>query len=390
MEVQLYSEINIISFLFMILVAVKALFSQTLRKSRATFFAGSALFAAATNVFNFFWNLGATGYWAIPVPVLYAINIGRFLSLGASGYLWLLYAAATFRNTSIRWPSYLIGAAPVAMLAGLLAVSLVNGCAFRFDENGVYHRGPLFLAQFVLAYADFLITSVSCLIYARDKRLLERKGALLSTTAVAMPSILCAGLQLLIPDMPILTVGIMFTFVSSMLSILEDRISNDELTGIPNRADLWQHLAREIRQLKAGEALYFLFIDIDQFKQINDNYGHFSGDRTLQALAEILKKVSAETGGFCARYGGDEFAFFVKCADEDNISAIKKRILCLAEQASRESNLDYPLYVSIGAAKYEAQMPDLQALVTLADANMYENKGGMRDAVKGTGGARRP
>ena len=46
--------------------------------------------------------------------------------------------------------------------------------------------------------------------------------------------------------------------------------------------------------------------------------------------------------------------------------------------------------MSIGAAKYEAQMPDLQALVTLADANMYENKGGMRDAVKGTGGARRP
>ena len=82
--------------------------------------------------------------------------------------------------------------------------------------------------------------------------------------------------------------------------------------------------------MRPNEKLYFLFIDVDSFKQINDTYGHNEGDRALKIIAEVLSSLPEKTGGFCARYGGDEFAVVQVLSGKEDIrkliGEIKKNV----------------------------------------------------------------
>ena len=71
-------------------------------------------------------------------------------------------------------------------------------------------------------------------------------------------------------------------------------------------------LNNRIKHLKKDKVLYFLFMDIDSFKETNDLYGHRDGDKVLQVVADALRSACLAEDGFCARYGGDEFLLISK------------------------------------------------------------------------------
>ena len=83
--------------------------------------------------------------------------------------------------------------------------------------------------------------------------------------------------------------------------------------------------------MRPNEKLYFLFIDVDSFKQINDTYGHNEGDRALKIIAEVLSSLSEKTGGFCARYAGDEFAFIRKFAACERVTDFRIVVAVIGE-----------------------------------------------------------
>ena len=86
-------------------------------------------------------------------------------------------------------------------------------------------------------------------------------------------------------NIPVLSVGIVISYLLAYINLLERLISLDPLTGISNRREFLQRLEDDIKSLKANEDLYFLFIDIDSFKNINDTEGHNEGDRVLKEIA---------------------------------------------------------------------------------------------------------
>ena len=372
--VLLYSELNILSFVIMLIIAVSALRADEFVSHKTELFSASVLCAAVANIFDFFWNIGTTNFWSLPNDVRWTVNFFYFITYSLSSYLWFLYTQTVFHKQRLPKRYYTVGALPMAILAALQVMSLFNGCIFYFDSNGTYHRGSLFFMQYLLSYGYVFAASIICVARALSSDNYDRKNELLAMASFVIPPLLCGLAQLYLQNIPILSVGIVVSFLLAFINSLESLISNDELTDIPTRREMLRCLSAEVKAFKPDDKLYFMFIDIDGFKKTNDTYGHAEGDRALKVLAKVLEHICDETAGFCARYGGDEFTYLVRCGSDDEPEHIQRRIKILAEQKSIEASLKTPIKVSIGCAKYRPEMSSIQQLIAEADVDMYNAK----------------
>nr|WP_246423665.1 sensor domain-containing diguanylate cyclase [Roseospira goensis] len=150
----------------------------------------------------------------------------------------------------------------------------------------------------------------------------------------------------------------------------------DPLTGVLNRRAFLEDLERRVRRLtRAGRRGALFYLDLDNFKKVNDRFGHAQGDEVLVTVADMLGQRTRPTD-LVARFGGDEFAVWLE--DSDAAVAERKAREFLAASAmlhSLSADPAAPLAVSIGVAVYDPGRPeDLGALTARADAAMYAAK----------------
>ena len=128
----------------------------------------------------------------------------------------------------------------------------------------------------------------------------------------------------------------------------------DELTGMPNRRSLREFIEFAWKyNLKEKSSISVLMIDVDFFKQYNDNYGHIEGDKVLKEIGKILKEALRDNKDFTARYGGEEFIFIALNTENNEIyglaEEIRKRVDCL-KIPHKYSEIYENITVSIGAS----------------------------------------
>ncbi|MBZ7920685.1 bifunctional diguanylate cyclase/phosphodiesterase [Ensifer adhaerens] len=167
------------------------------------------------------------------------------------------------------------------------------------------------------------------------------------------------------------------------LKLVQRSSWTDTLTGISNRGHFNALAAGAVREaIAAGEKCSLLFIDIDNFKFVNDKHGHEIGDELLKTLAvRIGERVDAITErrgqkpAILARLSGDEFAVFVRSRPGDGtVREISAAILGLFEDGFEVSDKRYPVTASIGAAICPDDATNLAELISNADAAMYQAK----------------
>ena len=155
--------------------------------------------------------------------------------------------------------------------------------------------------------------------------------------------------------------------------------SHDGLTRLPNRMQ-FQHLLQQAiaRAVRSGEALALLYLDIDRFKEINDTFGHASGDRVLEVLTERLTRcLPADT--VIGRLAGDELAFFIEGlpleADNRNpVAHLARSALTEIGRVFQPNEHEVFLTASIGIALCPRDAEDVIDLIRHADAAMYHSK----------------
>ncbi len=150
----------------------------------------------------------------------------------------------------------------------------------------------------------------------------------------------------------------------------------DQLTGVPNRRYLFQELKKFFKKHKEEKKpLALLMIDIDNFKHINDTYGHEVGDRVLKLVAETISK-SVRKFDFVGRYGGEEFIVILPKADMDKAVEIAERIRKNVEtQRFKHGDVEIKVTVSLGVAELLKDNPrNVNDLVKIADMRMYRAK----------------
>jgi len=155
---------------------------------------------------------------------------------------------------------------------------------------------------------------------------------------------------------------------------LNKQAHHDTLTGLPNRIYFQKKLQESIADLDFDEKLALFFIDLDDFKQINDTYGHSIGDKVLQETANRLKK-SVRTSDFVARLSGDEFIIILKeIKSITDIEKIAKNILAILPKEFIVEDQNIVLGCSIGIALYPDDTNSSEKLFVYADSAMYEAK----------------
>jgi diguanylate cyclase (GGDEF)-like protein/putative nucleotidyltransferase with HDIG domain len=155
----------------------------------------------------------------------------------------------------------------------------------------------------------------------------------------------------------------------------EDSLT-DPLTGLPNTRFMFMHLTRELaraERLKAEVAL--LVMDLDNFKEINDNHGHHVGDRALREVATVLRS-GIRPYDICVRYAGDEFIVVLSGCGADEAERKRVELQRTVDDVLFEARPGrrLPLAISVGAAIYPQDGDSYESLLATADSRMYRDK----------------
>ena len=161
----------------------------------------------------------------------------------------------------------------------------------------------------------------------------------------------------------------------------EDSLT-DPLTGLPNTRFMFMHLTRELaRAERLRTEVALLVMDLDNFKDINDNHGHHVGDQALREVAKVLRQ-TIRPYDICVRYAGDEFIVVLSgCGKEE---AEQKRVELQSAvdlvQFEARPGRHIPLALSIGAAIFPYDGHTYEALLATADSRMYRDKTQRKEA----------
>jgi diguanylate cyclase (GGDEF)-like protein len=152
---------------------------------------------------------------------------------------------------------------------------------------------------------------------------------------------------------------------------------HDTLTKLPNRRNFEQYLKQAISQAgRSKQKIGLLYMDLDGFKLINDQYGHDAGDKALITTVERINKTLRDSD-FFARIGGDEFVLVANhFHDKNELQVVANRIIGALNQAIFDNPAEKQVFmgISIGIAIYPDHVKSAKALVTAADQAMYKAK----------------
>ena len=159
--------------------------------------------------------------------------------------------------------------------------------------------------------------------------------------------------------------------------------TTDSLTGAFNKQYFGEELERQIHMyLRYERPLSLLMMDLDDFKQINDEHGHLAGDKVLAQLGMLISSSIRLEDIFC-RYGGDEFALLMPQMDLDGAIGVGARLCRLIAAAEFTfEQLELKTSISIGAAEFSTSLGGAEDLVSLADERLYLAKHKGRSRVE--------
>lgn len=156
---------------------------------------------------------------------------------------------------------------------------------------------------------------------------------------------------------------------------LRELALTDDLTGLNNRRGFYflaEHLLKIAVRSKGG--LYLMYTDLDDFKKINDKFGHAEGDKALQAYARLLKE-NYRVSDVIARMGGDEFILLPVGTSKDGMEVIRNRFYRVLSKFNDSREHPWRLSATIGLAYFDPESPSsLDELIKQADQSLYEHK----------------
>jgi len=169
--------------------------------------------------------------------------------------------------------------------------------------------------------------------------------------------------------------------LKELLEETERLARTDSLTGLANTRAFDEHLKQEAsRARRSGKSICLAYIDLDNFKRVNDLYGHTRGDEVLSDVAQAIKSAVRKTD-FVARLGGDEFATILIEADPMHAKELGMRIVDRVTSLN-EGLVNVGLGASVGIVHLATPPEDLDQIITLADAAMYVAKAAGKGRVE--------
>ena len=295
------------------------------------------------------------------------------------GCMWNAFFDVAFHLGVLPKKRIFVYAMPVIVVTIFLIYNVFSGVLFSFDENNVYSRGDLSFISFFLQYLPWAALFVRAVLHKFQTRTLRHSKLRTSFILIGLVSLIFGACQILtLGNIAFHCFGITASIFIMFLRFQDDQITNDILTGLNNRYALDTYIDDKSKNYSEGTRgktqLYLIMMDVNDFKRINDVFGHHEGDIALKTVAKTLKKVGGyyNENLFIARFGGDEFAAVFETDAEYRV-----RDLCDTIKETLTSETDkgkYRLTISTGYALYTGKSMSLIELYEIADHKLYEDK----------------
>ncbi|MBQ6255939.1 MAG: GGDEF domain-containing protein [Clostridia bacterium] len=181
---------------------------------------------------------------------------------------------------------------------------------------------------------------------------------------------------LFFPHLPIYCFTCLILMLVFYIQAIEVHVSMDPLTNLNNRGQLMRYISQKSNLHPEGRQTYVVMMDIDDFKAINDTYGHAEGDKALVTIANSLKKAVNRYGipAFLGRYGGDEFILIAHPEIKEEIDQLIRVTREEIRQECADSGIPYLLFVSAGYDELKENQDSVQSCIQRADEKLYQDK----------------
>lgn len=333
------------------------------------------VFAIIICITNTLWGLYQSGFIKPPSAYAKLIDTLYYTSLALFAYSWFWYSE-TVQQSEPNKPVYrFISILPLAILLVLILLSNICGLIFKVDANAKDSLGSLFLVQVIITYGYIIFTALKAFFITSGKTAHDRRTKMYALGLSAVPTVASGILQIFLPQLPLICAGITVSLLIIYIDAINRLVLVDPLTQLNNRNQLMRYLSSKMKNNGSGSQLYLLIMDVDNFKKINDRFGHIEGDRALMTIAHSLQLVCKKRSFFVSRYGGDEFVAVLETTD-DLLEV--KQICCEIDDtiasAANNARLPYELTLSIGYTKMSKIVRNIPEFIAMADAELYKQK----------------
>ena len=320
------------------------------------------------------WAAVIAGVLPNDIALVCAVNFADFILMAAITFAWLRYAMAV-EQVPGRDKPIKIFAILFPFLVSAVALIVIFIVAPDLLFNGANKTKPLFNAFLVTTPIIYIVASLFySLRRVKDETNAEEKRKHVYIGCFPLIVILGGLAQmLLLPEGAFFcsccTVFMLIFYIQAM----EKQISVDPLTGLNNRGQLARYISQGAHK---DATTYILMIDVNDFKRINDTFGHAEGDRALVIVADALKRIvdGRNFPTFLGRYGGDEFILIAHTPSAPEIDRMITEIRHRIEEDCFLQQTPYVIFVGIGFDKIGGDADNIQKCIARADDNMYLDK----------------
>lgn len=316
------------------------------------------------------------------------VNFSNAVLMAVITYAWFRFALAVeqipYRNNQAFM---IVSALPLALSLVVAVFMYIIDPYLFFDEKlGLKPLYSVFQVGVPITYiiAELIYTTERA---SKEKNIATRRELILLGLFPLL--VVFGGLfqVIFLPDTPV------FCFCSTILMVvfyiqtMDSQISLDPLTQLNNRTQLYRYIAQDITMHREGRLTYIVMIDINDFKIINDTYGHSNGDKALVITADSLRKALGESTmpGFLGRFGGDEFIIIAHPVEEAEMQELEKSIRKCLHESCRLNNAPFDITVGIGYDLLDRNKGDtFERCMERADKKLYINKNEIKEKLKNT------
>ena len=364
-----YLEINIICII--ILLAIFDKFKdESLNNSSDKYYEKTllatisfSLFALISGIFN------GTSYNFSQIILIISHSL-YFFSESLIGYFYTNYILKRINLQEKREYKFILYI-PLILSVFFLIINLTKKILFTISIDNLYSPGKyIYLYNLINAvYVLIIITNLISYYFYNKNSKNEIKSLILFT----LLPVVSAGIQNYNYGIILGQVGFTLSELLIYFNNQKKEANYDELTGVYNRR-AFNKRANKIYY--SNKSMFLMLMDADDFKIINDKYGHLEGDKALIQIAHILNRAINNThkNYSLARYGGDEFVIVGNIQNKDEVSQLITKIEEEEKKYNKETNNKYNIKLSIGYALQNDNHTSVEDLIKEADALMYAKK----------------
>ncbi|HSE39245.1 MAG TPA: GGDEF domain-containing protein [Acidobacteriota bacterium] len=260
----------------------------------------------------------------------------------------------------------------VVLFMAVILVAFIGICDYKTEENisfYVFYSIPIFIASWYIGgWAGIIVSFASSMAWW----LVDFKNNESSPLVLYLDTLLRL----------VFFVGISFgiSFLHGSFEREKNSAHTDFLTGLPNRRTFIERISAEIERAKRyNRSITIAYIDLDNFKTLNDRYGHAEGDKALQKIASTLR-LNIRTSDFAARMGGDEFIVFLPETNDTQAVSSLMHLHSSLNQVTQSQQLQ--ITFTIGAVTYDKPTCSPEEMIKAADRIMYSAKRAGKNTIK--------